>query len=76
MSGREKKRLNEGRRDFIKTIALAGVAATLPAGAFAEVSREGENRPGRRTGGKKNLLCLSDNLRHMKSSSSQSGQSR
>jgi hypothetical protein len=61
MSRVEKKRFNEARRDFIKTMTLAGVAATLPGGTFADVSHEGETRSKRRTSGKKNLLCLSDN---------------
>ncbi len=60
MSGVEKKRFNAGRRDFIKTMTLAGVAATLPAGAFADSSTEGGIRQ-RPRGGNKNLLCLSDN---------------
>jgi hypothetical protein len=60
MHGAEKKRFNAGRRDFIKTITMAGVAATLPAGAFAEMNSEEAPRA-KRAGGKKNILCLSDN---------------
>ncbi len=60
VSGSNKKIINAGRRDFIKTITLAGVAATLPGGALADQSPSGTVRP-RPTGGRKNLLCLSSN---------------
>ncbi|NLD37766.1 MAG: hypothetical protein GX654_12940 [Desulfatiglans sp.] len=60
MSGADKKRFNAGRRDFIKTMTIAGVAATLPGRAFADMSPERGGRKGQ-AGGKKSLLCLSSN---------------
>jgi hypothetical protein len=60
MHGADQKRFNLGRRDFIKTMTVAGVAATLPGGTFADTSPEKVVRP-KRAGGKRNLLCLSDN---------------
>ena len=60
MHGADQKRFNLGRRDFIKTMTVAGVAATLPGGTFADISPEKVIRP-KRAGGKRNLLCLSDN---------------
>ncbi|MGD9157344.1 MAG: hypothetical protein PVG39_02965 [Desulfobacteraceae bacterium] len=60
MTDVNQKRINTGRRDFIKTITLAGMAATLPGAAFADRSSAGVIRS-RPAGGKKNLLCLSNN---------------
>lgn len=60
MRGADKKRFNAGRRDFIKTLTIAGVAATLPTGALADMSNEEVPRP-KRAGGKNGLLCLSSN---------------
>ena len=64
MSGTDQKGIQVGRRDFIKTMTLAGMAATLPPtrpmAALADQSSSGAIRP-RSAGGKKNLLCLSDN---------------
>ena len=61
MPGTDQKRINAGRRDFIKTMTLAGMAATLPGGvALADQSATGATRP-HHSGGKKNLLCLSNN---------------
>ena len=54
------KRIHLGRRDFIKTMTLAGMAATLPKVAFADQSSTGAIRQ-RPAGGKKNLVCLSNN---------------
>jgi hypothetical protein len=62
----DQKRINVGRRDFIKTMTLASMAATLPGAAIADQSSAGAIRP-RPAGGKKNLLCLSNNpLAHEK----------
>jgi hypothetical protein len=62
----DQKRINVGRRDFIKTMTLASMAATLPGAAIADQSSAGAIRP-RPAGGKKNLLCLSnDPLAHEK----------
>ena len=60
MSGADQKGIHVGRRDFLKTMTLAGMAATLPGAALADQSSAGAIRP-RPAGGKNNLLCLSDN---------------
>jgi hypothetical protein len=60
VTGKDQKRIYVGRRDFIKTMTLAGVAATLPEAALADQGPAGADRP-RPTGGKKTLLCLSNN---------------
>ncbi len=56
----DQKGIQVGRRDFIKTMTLAGMAATLPKAALADQSSTGviHSRP---AGGKKSLLCLSNN---------------
>ncbi len=62
--GTDQKGIHVGRRDFIKTMTLAGMAATLPAalpGAALAKQGAGEAVRPRSTGGKKNLLCLSNN---------------
>jgi L-fucose isomerase-like protein len=60
MARENQKRIHIGRRDFIKTMTLAGMAATLPGSALAARSSAGAIHP-RPAGGKKNLLCLSNN---------------
>ena len=66
MPGADQKGIQVGRRDFLKTMALASMAATLPGAALADQSSAGALRP-RPAGGKKTLLCLSDNpLAHEK----------
>jgi hypothetical protein len=60
MTGEDQKGIYVGRRDFIKTMTLAGVAATLPGAALADQNSAGAVRP-RSVGGRKNLLCLSNN---------------
>jgi hypothetical protein len=60
VTGGDKKRIYVGRRDFIKTMTLAGMAATLPGAALADQGSAGATRP-RPAGGKKTLLCLSNN---------------
>jgi hypothetical protein len=50
MSGADKKRFNAGRRDFIKTMTIAGVASTLPGRAFADMSPERGGRKGQAGG--------------------------
>ncbi len=50
----------KGRRDFIKTTALAGLAAALPAAGVAGRGAAGANRP-EPEGRGKTLLFLSDN---------------
>jgi hypothetical protein len=60
MPGADQKRIHVGRRDFIKTMTLASIAATLPGAALADQRSAGAIRL-RPAGGKKNLLCLSNN---------------
>ncbi len=60
MKGAGKNRNHIGRRDFIKSMTLAGMAATLPRTAFAGSDSTGSIRE-RPAGGKKTLLCLSNN---------------
>ncbi len=60
MPGSDKKRFNVGRRDFIKAVAIAGAAAALPGGSLSGIGPE-EAHGQKRAGGKKNILCLSDN---------------
>ncbi len=60
MRDEDQKKIHVGRRDFIKTMTLASMAATLPGAALADQSSVGSIRP-RPAGGKKNLLCLSNN---------------
>ena len=61
MSSSDQKKIHIGRRDFIKTMTLAGVAAALPGGStLAERSSAGITRA-RPSGGNKHLLCLSNN---------------
>ena len=64
MPGADQKGIHLRRREFIKTVTLAGMAATLPAAlpgaALAKRSSAEANRP-RPTGGKKKLLCMSNN---------------
>ena len=60
MTDTNQKRINTGRRDFIKTVTLAGMAATLPRVALADHRSSIAIDP-RPAGGKKNLLCLSNN---------------
>jgi len=60
VSGADQKIIHVGRRDFIKTMTLAGMAATLPGVALADQSSAGAIRP-HPAGGKKKLLCLSNN---------------
>lgn len=64
MTVEDQKGIQVGRRDFIKTMTLAGVAATLPPtrsiAALEDQRSTGAIRT-RTAGGKKNLLCLSDN---------------
>ncbi len=60
MHGADQKRINTGRRDFIKTITIAGMVATLQGRTFAEQNFTGEMRP-HAAGGKKRLLCLCNN---------------
>jgi hypothetical protein len=66
--GADQKRIHIGRRDFIKTMTMASMAATLPGAALADQTPAGAVRPPpaeaiRRdaAGGKKTLLCLSNN---------------
>jgi hypothetical protein len=56
------KETHVGRRDFIKTTTMAGVAATFPATGLLSQNTAGSSTvlPG---GRKKKLLCLSDNPR-------------
>ncbi|MBN1831008.1 MAG: hypothetical protein JW896_02765 [Deltaproteobacteria bacterium] len=72
MSGADQKGIQVGRRDFLKTMTLAGMAATLPTtpprAALADQNPAGANRAQpteasrrRPAEGKKALLCLSDN---------------
>ncbi|MFC1840393.1 hypothetical protein ACFL1N_12480 [Thermodesulfobacteriota bacterium] len=60
MARSNQKSINTGRRDFLKTVTLAGMAATLPKAALAEQGSPGSRWP-RTAGGKKHLLCLSGN---------------
>jgi hypothetical protein len=54
------KKINVGRRDFIKTTTMAGVAATLPGTGLTSQNTAGSSTPP--AGGmKKKLLFLSDN---------------
>ena len=57
MSGKNHKEIHFGRRDFIKTTALAGVAATLPGTGLAGQDTES---PSEKRLKRKSLLCLSD----------------
>ena len=60
MTHADQKKINAGRRDFIKTMTLAGMAANLPGNVFAGESPAPEIRM-RPSRGEKNLLCLSSN---------------
>jgi hypothetical protein len=59
VAGADQKKIYVGRRDFIKTMTMAGMAATMPGAALADQSSEGAIRP-RPAEGKKTLLCLSN----------------
>jgi hypothetical protein len=60
MPGADQKSIHIGRRDFIKTMTLASMAATLPGATLADQHSAGAIQP-RPAGGKKHLLCLSNN---------------
>jgi len=60
----DRKEIHVGRRDFIKTTTMAGVAATLPgAGLISQKSAGASTQPAGQSPGprKKKLLCLTEN---------------
>ena len=62
MADADQKEINEGRRDFIKTITLAGMAAAMPGTVLADQGIDAAIRPNRvSAGGGKKLVCLSNN---------------